>query len=104
MLAMLGMESCKPTSTLMVRKESAANGTLIRGRDASVGCGHLGVLQETPFRFAFRGKVPGDGEFLADQGSHEMFETSFAVHSRNARHASGIDSAPRTVDGSGWLV
>ena len=26
MLAMMGMESCKPTSTPMVRKESAANG------------------------------------------------------------------------------
>ena len=40
MLAMLGMESCKPTSTLMVRKESAAND------DQEM----LDVFQETPFR------------------------------------------------------
>ena len=40
------------------------------------------VLQETPFRFALRGKVSGNGEFLADQGSHETSETSFALHSR----------------------
>ena len=74
------------------------------GRDVSVSCGHLDVLQETPFRLALRGKVPGNGEFLSDQGSHETSEKSFALYSRNARHASGIDSAPRTVDGNGWLV
>ena len=101
-LAMLGMESCKPTSTPMVRKESAANDD---PRDAvRLSCGHLDVFQETPFRLALRGKVPGNGEFLADQGSHGTSETSFALHSRHARHASGIGSAPRTVDGNGWLV
>ena len=93
-LAMLGMESCKPTSTLMVRKESAANG------DEEM----LDVFQETPFRLASRGKLSGSGEFFIDQGSHEKSETSFALHSRNARHASGVGSALRTVDGNGWLV
>ena len=36
MLAMLGMESCKPTSTPMVRKESAANGDqeMLEGSEA----------------------------------------------------------------------
>ena len=97
MLTMLGMENCKPTSTPMVRKESAANDDQemlerFRGRNVSVSCGHLDVLQETPFRLALRGKVSGNGEFLADQGSHETFETSFALHSRHAKHASGIGS------------
>ena len=76
----------------------------LRGRDVSVSCGHLDVFQETQFRLALRGKVSGNGEFLADQGSHETFETSFALHSRHARHASGIGSAPRTVDGIGQHV
>ena len=75
-----------------------------RGRDVSVSCGLLDVFQETPFRPALRGKVSGNGEFLADQGSHETFEMSFALHSRHSRHASGIGSAPKTVDGIGWLV
>ena len=74
------------------------------GRNVSVNCGHLDVFQETPFRLALCGKVSGNGEFLADQGSHETFETSSALYSRHARHASGIGSAPRTVDGIGWLV
>ena len=106
MLTMLGTESCKPTSTPMVRKECAANGDeeMLRRRDVSVSCGHRDVIQETPFRLALRGKVPGNGEFLADQGLHRPSETKFALHSRNARHASGIGSAPRKVDGNGWLV
>ena len=109
MLTLMGMESCQPTSTPMVRKESAANGDaeMLEGSEAwtcrSV-VGLLTYLQETPFRLALRGKVPGKGEFLADQGSHETSETSFALHSRNARHASGIGSVPRTGDGNGWLV
>ena len=86
MLAMLGMESCKPTSTPMVRKESAANNDeeVLEGSEAET---HRSVVG----RLALRGKVPGNGEFLADQGSHETSETN----------ASGIDSAPRTVDGNG---
>ena len=85
-------------------KRRGKNAGRIRGRDVSVSCRHLDAFQETPFRFTLRGKVSGNGEFLADQGSHETFETSFALHSRHARHASGICSAPRTVDGIGWLV
>ena len=109
MLTMLGMENCKPTSTPMVRKEPAANDDQemlerFRGRNASVSCGHLDVFQETPIRLALRGKISGNVEFLSDQEPHETFETSFALHSRHAKHASGIGSAPRTVDGIGWLV
>ena len=104
MLAMLGMESCKPTSTPICGKRRPRDAGRLRGRDVSVSCGHLDVFQETPFRLALRGKVSGNGEFLADQGSHETLETSFALHSRHARHASGIGSTPRTVDGIGWLV
>ena len=109
MLTMPSMESCKPTSTPMVRKESAAvdDQEMLEGSEAETDrsvVGILDVFQETPFRPALRGKVSGNGDLLADQGSHETSETSFALHSRHARHASGIDSAPRTVDGNGWLV
>ena len=85
-------------------KRRPRNAGRIRGRNVSVSCGHLDVFQETPFRLALCCKVSGNGEFLADQGSHETFETSFALHSRHARHASGVGSAPRTVDGIAWLV
>ena len=66
----------------------------------------VGILMyfKRAFRLALRGKVSGNGEFLADKGSHETSEASLALHSRNARHASGIGSTPRTVDGNGWLV
>ena len=75
-----------------------------RGRNVSVICRYLDVFQETPFCLALCGKVSGNGEFLADKGSHALCETSFALHSRHAKHASGIGSAPRTVDGIGCLV
>ena len=109
MLAMLGMESCEPTSTLMVRKKSAANDDeeMLEGSEAERYRSVVGILmyfKRHRFRLALRGKVYGNAEFLADQGSHETSETSFALHSRHARHASGIGSAPRTVDGIGWLV
>ena len=109
MLTMLGMESCKPTKHTdgakgVCSKRRRRDAGRLRGRDVSVSCGHLDVFQETPFRLALRGKVPGNGECLADQGSHEMCETSFALHPRNARHASGVGSTPRTVDGKGWLA
>ena len=109
MLAMLGMESCKRTSTPMVRKESASNDDqeMLEGSEAEMYRSVLGMLmyfKRHRFDFHYAEKVSGNGEFIADQGSHEMFETSFALHSRHARHASGIGSAPRTVDGIGWLV
>ena len=46
MLAMLGMESCKPTSTLMVRKESAANGDeeMLEGSEAETYRSVVGIL------------------------------------------------------------
>ena len=40
-----------------------------RGRDVSVSRGHLDVFQETSVRHALRGKVSGNGEFLADEGT-----------------------------------
>ena len=51
----------------------------LRGRDVSVSCGHLDVFQETPSRLTPRGKVSGNGEFLADQGSHETFVKGFCA-------------------------
>ena len=103
MLTMLCMESCKPTRAPMVREASVANDAqeMLEGSEAETYRSVVGILMYRP---ALCGKVSGNGEFLADQGSHESFETSFALHSRHARHASGIGSAPRTVDGIGWLV
>ena len=66
LLGMLGMESCKP-------KRPRRIGQLWASRCTS---------RETPFRLALRGNVSGNGEFLANQGSHETSETSFALHSR----------------------
>ena len=108
MLAMLGMESCRPTSTPMVREESAANDDqeMLEGSEAETYRSVVGIL--IPFRLALRGKVSGNGEFLADQGSHETFETSFALHARHARHASGIGVMDRgqtsTKNGGRLLV
>ena len=50
MLAMVGMDGCKPTNTPMVRKESAANGDeemLEGGRDVSVSCGPKSLAMES---------------------------------------------------------
>ena len=46
MLAMLGMESCKPTSTPMVRKESAANDDeeMLEGSGAETYRSVVGIL------------------------------------------------------------
>ena len=46
MLGMLGMESCKPTSTPMVRKESAANGDeeMLEGSEAETCRSVVGIL------------------------------------------------------------
>ena len=46
MLAMLGMESCKPTSTPMVRKESAANvdQEMLEGSEAETYRSVVGML------------------------------------------------------------
>ena len=97
--------ACRPAHTDGAKgvfgKRRPRDAGRLRGRDVSVSCGHLDVFQETPFRLALRGKVSGTGEFLADQGSHETSETSFALHSRHARHASGIGSAPLT-EMVGW--
>ena len=98
MLAMHGMESCKPTSTPMVRKESASHDDqeVLEGSEAETSRSDVGILmyfQETPFRLALRGKVSCNGEFIADQGSHETFETSFALHSsrqKSDRSSMGI--------------
>ena len=76
----------------------------MRGRDVSVSCGHLDVFQETSSRQALRGKDSGNGELLADRRSHETSEESLALHSGNARHASGTGPTPRAVDGNGWLL
>ena len=87
MLAMLGMEGCKPPNTSKVRKESAANGDeeMLEGSEAETyrSVGHLDVFQQTSFRSALSVKDSGNGEFFADQGSHET---------------------SRTADGNGWLV
>ena len=109
MLTMLGMESCKPTSTPMVRKESAANDDqeMLEGSEAEAYRSVVGILMNFKrhrFDLHYAAKSLAMASFLADQGSHETLETSFALHSRHGRHASGIGSAPRTVDGIGWLV
>ena len=46
MLAMLGMESCKPPTTPMVRKESAANGDeeMLEGSEAETYRSVVGIL------------------------------------------------------------
>ena len=59
-----------------------------RGRDESVSRGHLDVFQETSFRLALRGKVSGNGEFLADHGgSHKTTEESLALHPEEREHS-----------------
>ena len=35
-----------------------------------------------PFRLALRSKVSGNGEFITNQGTHETFEKSLALHPR----------------------
>ena len=112
MLAMLAWraadQKAHPWCERSLRKRRARDAGRLRGRNVSVSCGHLDVFQETPFRLALRSKVSGNGEFLADQGSHETFETSFALHARHARHASGIGVMDRgqtsTKNGGRLLV
>ena len=81
----------------MVRKEAAANGDeeMLEGSEAETYRSVVGILMH-PKRHRF------DLHYAAK--SHETSETSFVLYSRNARHASGIGSAPRTVHGNGWLV
>ena len=94
MLAMLGMESCKPTSTLLVRKESAANGDeeMLEGSEAETCRSVVGILtffKRHRFDLHYAAKSLAMASSSPTKG-HETSETSFALHSRNARHASGI--------------
>ena len=98
-LAMLGMESCKPTSTLMVRKESAANcdEEMLEGSEAETCRSVVGILmyfKRHRFDLHHAANSLAVASCFIDQGSHEKSETSFALHSRNARHASGVGSVP----------
>ena len=77
MLAMLGMGAANRQAHRWC--ERSLRHTTTRCRDVSVSCGHFDVFEETPFRLALRGKVSGNGEFLAD----------------HARDASGIGFRPR---------
>ena len=106
MLMMLGMESCKWTSTPMVRKESAADGDeeMLEGSEAETYRSVLGILmyfkRHRFFRLALRGKVSGTGEFLADQGSHES-ENEFCATFKERETCIWNWLGPRTVDGNG---
>ena len=102
-LTMLGMESCEPTSTQMVRKESAANDDqeMLEGSEAETCRSVVGILM---YFKRHRFDLHYAAKSLAMASSSPTEETSFALHSRHARHASGIGSVPRTVDGIGWLV
>ena len=94
-----GVEGCKPTNTPMVRKESAANGDeeMLEGSEDETYRSVVGLLMYFK-RHRF------DLHNVAKTLAHKTSEASLAPHSRNAGHASGIDSSPRTADGKGWLV
>ena len=109
MLTMLGMESCKPTFTPMVRKESLANDDqeLLDGSEAETYRSVVGILmyfKRHRFDLHYAAKSLAMASSSPTKGHIRRLKRVFAQHSRYARHASGIGSAPRTVDGIGWLV
>ena len=72
MLAMLGMESCKPTSTPMVRKESAANDDqeMLNGSEAETYRSVVGILMyfkrhRFDLHHAAKSLAMANGEFKA---------------------------------------
>ena len=96
MLAMLGMESCKPTSTPMVRKESATND------DEEMGI--LMYFERHRFDLHYAAKSLAMASSSPTKGHMRRLKRVLRYIQGDARHATGIDSAPRTVDGNGWLV
>ena len=109
MLAMLGMESCKSTSTPMVRKESAANcdEEMLEGSGAETYRSVVGIsmyFKKHRFDLHYAAKSLAKASSSPTKGHLRRLKRVLRCISRNARHASGIGSAPRTVDGNGWLV
>ena len=91
----------------MVRKESAANGDeeMLEGSEAETYRSVVGILMYIKrHRFGLHYAAKSLAMASSSPTIHETSETSFSLHSRNARRASGIGSAPRIVDGNGWLV
>ena len=93
----------------MVRKESAANDDqeMLEGSEAETNRSVVGILmyfKRHRFDLHYAAKSLAMASSSRTKGHMRTFETSFALHSRHARHASGVGSAPRTVDGIGWLV
>ena len=88
MLTMLGMESCKPTSTPMVRKESVANDDqeMLEGSEAETYRSVVGILmyfKRHRFDLHYAAKSLAMASSSPTKG-HMTFET-FALHSRHAR-------------------
>ena len=109
MLAMLGMDSCKPTSTPMVRKESVADDDqeMLEGSEAETYRSVVDILtyfKRHRFDLHSAAKSLAMASSSRTKGHMRRLKRVFALHSRHARHASGIGSAPRKVDGIGWLV
>ena len=80
---------------------------MLEGSEAETYRSDVGILmyfKRHRFDLHYAAKSLAMASSSQTKGSHETFETSFALHSRHAKHASGIGSAPRTVNGIGWLV
>ena len=94
----------------MVRKESAANGDeeMLEGSEAETYRSVVGILmyfKRHRFDLHYAAKSLAMASSSTTKGHMRRLKRVLRLHSRNARHASGIGSAPRTVDGNnGWLV
>ena len=82
MLTSTGMESCKPTSTPMVRKESAANGDeeMLEGSEAETYRSVVGILmyfRRHRFDLHYAAKSLAMASSSPTKGSHETSKKSF---------------------------
>ena len=106
MLAMLGMVGCKTTNTPMVRKESAAHDDqdMLEGSEAETYRSIVGIVmyfKRHRFDLHHAAKTLAMASSSPTKG-HMRRLKSLALHSGNARHASGIGSTQEQL--AEWLA